>query len=164
MAETATSITLRYATPADDVFLFELYASTRGDELTAVSWNEQQREIFLRSQFNVQQRTYPDADNQIILLNEREVGRILTKRTQESVLLVDISILPEFRNRGIGTKLIKDLFREATDSAKSIRLHVLASNAARRLYERLGFVAVDAESSLGAQAYVEMIWLPTVTS
>jgi ribosomal protein S18 acetylase RimI-like enzyme len=97
-------------------------------------------------------------------LNEREVGRILTKRTQESVLLVDISILPEFRNRGIGTKLIKDLFREATDSAKSIRLHVLASNAARRLYERLGFVAVDAESRLGAQAYVEMIWLPTVTS
>lgn len=165
MTEAATLVTLRPATPDDGEFLFALYASGRSEELAAVNWTEQQREIFLRAQFNVQRRTYPDADNQIVLSNEREVGRILLSRTQQAVLLVDISIVPEFRNEGIGTKLIKDLFKEATTSAKPIRLHVLASNSARRLYERLGFVAVGSESAgIGVQAYLEMIWLPEVTS
>jgi ribosomal protein S18 acetylase RimI-like enzyme len=48
--------------------------------------------------------------------------------------------LPEYRNSGIGTSLVKDLMIEADESGKPLRLQVERLNEpARRLYERLGF-------------------------
>ena len=161
----AKVITLRPATVDDEAFLFQLYASTRSDELAALGWNDQQRETFLRMQYDMQRRVYPEADNYIVLLEGREVGRFMSKRTEEEFLLVDITILPEFRNHGIGTKVIRDHQAEATLNAKPIRLHVLASNFAKRLYERLGFVLIDGDdaSISGAKAYLHMIWVPLTT-
>ncbi len=163
--EDAKVIALRPATVDDERFLFELYASTRGDELAALGWNDQQRETFLRMQYNMQRRVYPEADNYIVLLQGREVGRFLSKRSEEEFHLVDITILPEFRNHGIGTKVIRDHQEEATLNAKPIRLHVLASNFAKRLYERLGFVLIDGDDAdiSGAKAYLHMIWVPPTT-
>lgn len=163
--EDAKVITLRSATVDDEAFLFELYASTRSDELAALGWNDQQRETFLRMQYDIQRRVYPEADNYIVLLQGREVGRFMLKRSEEELLLVDITILPAFRNHGIGTKLIRDRQEEATLNAKPIRLHVLASNFAKRLYERLGFVLIDGDYAniSGAKAYLHMIWVPPTT-
>lgn len=165
MDEVSSSVSLRPATVADDSFLLALYASTRSEEFAGVGWNEQQTQAFLQMQFEAQRRCYPEADNRIILLHERAVGRIMVDRSEEAMLLVDISLLPEFRNAGIGTRLLRDLLNEATVAATPVRLHVLASNAARRLYERLGFTPIMDESSSigGARAYLEMTWVPAVS-
>jgi ribosomal protein S18 acetylase RimI-like enzyme len=47
--------------------------------------------------------------------------------------------LPEFRNRGIGGRLLRDLQEEAASAGKRVGIHVEKQNPARRLYERLGF-------------------------
>ena len=58
------------------------------------------------------------------------------------IRLVDISLLPEFRNRGLGTSLLRDLFTEAEAAGKPLTIHVEKFNPAMRLYQRLGFVRV----------------------
>lgn len=130
--------------PNDEAFLFEVYASTRRAEMAAWGWAPAQQDAFLRMQFMAQHRAYaaqyPDADQRIIQYNGQRAGRILVARLDQEILLVDIALLPEFRQRGLGTALIKELQAEAAAAGKTLRLHVLKDNPAYRLYQRLGFV------------------------
>lgn len=150
------TITLRPATAEDDAFLFQVYASTRSAELEGLNWDDNQKNAFITMQFNAQRASYGEGDNQIILLNGRPVGRILVRRTAAAISLVDIAILTEARNAGIGSSLIKDLLAEADLADKPVKLHVLSASPARRLYERLGFSWIVDDGM-----YTEMNWLPT---
>jgi ribosomal protein S18 acetylase RimI-like enzyme len=86
----------------------------------------------------------------ILLIDEEDAGYWNVVESEEEVFLHLVVLLPEFRNRGIGTKLITDLLR---DSIKPVRLQVLKVNPARELYERLGFrICADKET------YYEMIY------
>jgi len=152
----AESVTLRGATPADQDFLRALFASTRGDELAALALDPKQAAAFIEMQFNVQQQSYgaryPTAQNSIILIDDRPVGRMLINRTDEAIRLVDIALLNDCRNRGVGSFLIRGLLDEAAASHKPLQLSVHKFNPAARLYERLGFVRV---ADTGAQFKME---------
>jgi GNAT superfamily N-acetyltransferase len=153
------NLCLRDATPDDEAFLFEVYASTRMEELAATGWDDNQKRAFLKMQFLVRERSYALVDNKIILLNERPVGRMMVDRGEEAILLRDIALLTEYRNAGIGSFLIRNLIEEAAAAGKPIRLHVVASSPAVRLYERLGF----ANCSTEPVAYLEMKWVPATS-
>jgi ribosomal protein S18 acetylase RimI-like enzyme len=137
-------LTLRPFIPEDPEFLFQLYASTRQQEVAAFGWPPAQQEAFLRMQLNAQKRSYemgyPGADHQLILIDDQPAGRILVFRDKDSQRLVDIALLPEYRNRGIGTQLLRDLIGNCENEGLPLRLHVTKINPARHLYERLGFV------------------------
>jgi GNAT superfamily N-acetyltransferase len=152
-------ITLRPEDSHDEAFLYLLYASTRAEEVAAWGWDETQQEAFLRMQFNAQRQSYewqyPLAERRIILRDGEPAGRMIVHRADEEFLLVDIAILPEHRNSGIGAALIKGLLDEAALARKPVRLHVGRVNPARRLYERLGFVCI---SDTGT--YFSMEWRP----
>jgi ribosomal protein S18 acetylase RimI-like enzyme len=139
----ARPVGLRPVTPEDEAFLYAVYAGTRREEVAAWGWDAAQQEAFLKMQFTAQQRSYqlqyPEAEHQVITLGGRPVGRIMVLRTAAEVLLIDIALLPESRRAGVGTALIEDLLEEAARSGKPVRLQVLKSNPARRLYQRLGF-------------------------
>lgn len=147
---------LREATPEDEPFLLELYASTRIEELEGLGWNEEQKRAFIKMQFTARERTYPKVDNRIILLNGCPVGRMMVDRGDASILLRDIALLTEYRNAGIGSRLITELMKDAASVGKPIQLHVVATSPAVRLYERLGFKKTGAETA----AYLEMKWVP----
>ena len=136
------------ARPGDEDFLFRLYASTREEEISAWGWNQAQQEAFLRMQYNAQRRwydmAYPGAGHRLILDNAEPIGRILVHRAAGRIELVDISLLSEHRNRGIGTALLRELIEESRKSRASVRLQVLRNNeGAIRLYRRLGFAIVN---------------------
>ena len=162
MPDEQVNIVLREASPDDEPFLLELYASTRREELAGLGWGEDQKRLFLRMQFLARERSFARGDHRIVLLNERPVGRLLVDRTGPSILLIDIAFLPEYRNAGIGTRLIEDLKQEATAGGKPIALHVLASSPAVRLYERLGFRRSGTETAY-EEAYLEMTWVPATS-
>jgi len=149
------TLSLREATPEDEPFLLDVYASTRLEELEGFGWSDEQKHAFIRMQFLARERVYPRVDNRIILFEGRPVGRMLVDRSDKLILLRDIALLTEFRNAGIGSRLIKDLMKEASSAGKPIQLHVMASSPAARLYERLGFVRTG-----GDNAYLEMQWVP----
>lgn len=149
---------LRPVSADDDAFMREVYASTRADELTLVPWNDEQKEAFLQMQFHAQathyQQHYPAAEYQVIeRADGLPIGRLIIDRSGNSILLMDIALLPEFRNRGIGTAIIQDLMAEAIPTNRPIVLHVEIFNPAMRLYERFGFVK---QSEQGV--YHEMVW------
>ncbi|BAY85924.1 GCN5-related N-acetyltransferase [Calothrix parasitica NIES-267] len=56
---------------------------------------------------------------------------------------LSIAVLPEYRNQGIGTRLILDLLEIITDLYPAISLSVSSENPALRLYQRLDFEVVS---------------------
>lgn len=153
---------LRLSLPEDREFLFRLYASTREHELSAFGWPPAQQEAFLRMQFNAQQQwysaTYSTAENQIIEQASEPIGRIIVQREPGIWRLVDISLLSEHRGRGIGGELIRALIKECGLSSAVLRLQVLNTNPAQRLYSRLGFIKTGED-----QIYTQMELRPQKT-
>ncbi|NUM53139.1 MAG: GNAT family N-acetyltransferase [Candidatus Hydrogenedentes bacterium] len=60
----------------------------------------------------------------------------------EDVPEISVALLPEFRNRGVGSRLIKHLIDYATGKYPALSLSVVDSNPAIRLYDRFGFQRV----------------------
>jgi len=153
------SITLRECLPEDNAFLQAVYFSTRADEICHLGWSAAQQEAFVKMQYHAQHRSYlmqfPAADYRVVQRSAVDVGRLIVDRSSDVVRLVDISLLPEHRNAGLGAGLIQDLQAEAARAGKPVMLHVGGLSRALRLYERLGF-AKTAEGEI----YLEMTWRP----
>ncbi len=152
-------VALRPATAEDTGFLDAVFASTRAEEMALVDWTSGQNAAFLRMQADLQRRSYrtqfPLAQDQVILHGGIPAGRIMVDRSGGALLLIDLALLPEHRDAGIGTALIRDLQTEATSAGKPVRLHVEPGNPARRLYERLGFEEIGTHV-----LYAAMEWRP----
>ena len=136
-------MTLRRAVDADLPFLLHLYASTREEELAVVDWPPGQKEAFLRQQFEAQhawyREQYPGASFDVVALDGEPVGRLYVARWERELRIVDVSLLPAWRNQGIGRRLLAALFAEADGAGKAVSIHVERFNPALRLYARLGF-------------------------
>ena len=117
-------VSLRAVAPEDEEFLLRVYAGTREDELARVPWSEEQKDAFVRQQSAAQRREYdahyPAAEYDVILLDGRPAGRVWVGRDDAEIHLLDIALLREAQNCGVGTN---------TD--------------AMRFYGRLGFVAFE---------------------
>jgi GNAT superfamily N-acetyltransferase len=135
------AVLLRPAQAEDEDFLYELYCSSVGGDLTALDGAH--REVILRMQFNAQHQSYkaefPRAEHQIIMLDGRVIGRVLVERTENEHRGVDIALMPGERGGGIGRMLIQELLDEAASAGKPFRISVVRTNPAMHLYNRLGF-------------------------
>ncbi|HEY9231880.1 MAG TPA: GNAT family N-acetyltransferase [Blastocatellia bacterium] len=145
-------VSLRDATPDDDEFLVRLYSTIREPELALTNWSAAQRDAFIRMQFAAQQvhyRThYPTGIHEIILLDGQPVGRLYWADLKDELHFLDITVMPEYRNRGIGTPLIERLLERAAASDKPARIFVESFNPSLRLFERLGFTNIKADGHL----------------
>jgi GNAT superfamily N-acetyltransferase len=134
---------LRPIGPDDRPFLRRVYGSTRTEELAPIPWTENEKAAFLDSQFVAQDRhyreNYPTDRFCVVLADGEEAGRLYVTRGAEELRIVDISLLPEYRRRGIGTTLLCALLDEAAEGGIPARIHVERFNPALQLYERLGF-------------------------
>lgn len=137
--------TLRPAGATDNDFLFRVYASTRREELAVTGWTEAQVDLFLRQQFEAQDRHYRQhyscARFDIVQCGGSDAGRLYVDRS-DGLHLIDIALLPAYRGRGLGGAILRRLAAEADQAKVSMNLHVEAHNPARRVYDRLGFVPV----------------------
>lgn len=137
-------ISLRPVTDADDDFLFSVYASTRAEEMSRVPWSPEQKDSFVRMQYAAQKRHYPAqypgaAHDIIILADGTAVGRIYLDRAGEELHILDITVLPEYRNAGIGSWLLRQVLDEAATKNKPVTIYLENFNPSLRLFERLGF-------------------------
>ena len=151
------TVVLRPVEPTDQPFLLKLYATSREKELAQVEWVEGQREVFLQWQFEMQQCEYesrfPASRHDVIVVDGADAGRMWVGADETQVRLLDIAILPDYQNRGVGTVLIKQLIEEVRASNKRLRHMVFVYNDdAHRFYERLGFVVIE---DLGGYKHME---------
>lgn len=148
---------LRPETDDDRAFLRELYGSTRAMEMGIVRWSEDEKRAFLDMQFHAQttyyRDCYPDCAFLVIELDGERAGRLYIERDDEAIHLVDIALLPAWRGRGIGGRLMAEILGEARASGKRVSIYVEYFNPARHLYDRLGFRALDTNG-----VYLRMVW------
>jgi ribosomal protein S18 acetylase RimI-like enzyme len=152
-------ITLRPVSAADDDLVFSCYASTRAAELEAVPWSTEQKEVFVRMQYTAQKQHYaaefPRASHDIIYADQQPVGRIYMDRNAEALHILDITVLPQHRNQGTGSTLLRRLLDEARQIGKPVTIYVESFNPSLRLFSSLGFQK-DHEKGL----HLLMKWQP----
>ena len=150
---TARVVLIPVKLPDDEQFLEQIYFCSRQEDLALWSsaLGEDQAKNLLKMQYRGQKNQYladfPSADHDIIVFDEIPVGRFLTARNEREIRGVDLSILPEYRNLGIGTFLFENSFKEASETNRSFVFRVLKTNRALRLYQRLGCRIVTDEGS-----------------
>jgi ribosomal protein S18 acetylase RimI-like enzyme len=136
-------ISFRPESPDDCEFLFRLYASTRQQEMQIVPWSAEEKERFLRQQFDAQtshyKKNYLGAEYSIILLDGVPVGRLYLHQHPGDLRIMDIALSPESRGSGIGGLLLREILDRAAREGNVVSIHVEQFNPALRLYERLGF-------------------------
>ncbi|PYT00795.1 MAG: GNAT family N-acetyltransferase [Acidobacteria bacterium] len=136
--------------PDDERFLQHLYFSSRGDLHGLFADEHQMRQLLLmqyKAQATSYSRQFPSAEHDIIMLDEDPIGRLIIDRDAKAARLIDITLLPESRNLGIGT-LILTRFSELFASLElEFELSVQRTNPARQLYERLGFKLVGEDET-----------------
>jgi ribosomal protein S18 acetylase RimI-like enzyme len=134
---------LRPATDADRAFLVELYASVREPELALVPWDEATVRAFVEQQYAAQdmhyREHYPGATLDVVEVDGERAGRLYVHRGAGDMRIMDIALLPAFRGRGLGTRLLHALIEEAERGALKLSIHVEVGNPARALYARVGF-------------------------
>jgi len=155
------SYQLRAALPDDLAFQAALYASTRQEELDAAQVPAEQREPFLAQQFMAQmvhyQQFYPAGEWAIIESDGERAGRLILDRAADHYHIMDIALMPEFRGRGIGTAILREIVAEATSKQLPVRLFAYTKERALSLYHRLGFADVNDDG-----IHTELVWEPTL--
>lgn len=141
--------------------LSAIYASTRIPELEQTDWTDEQKKVFTDHQFYAQhdyyQKVYPDAVYNAIVMDDKMIGRLYVNLQHPAdIRIIDIALLPEYRNQSIGTSILKDLQQYCDRVKKTLSIHVEQFNPAKNLYERLGFIHAETYD----QVYILMKWTP----
>jgi GNAT superfamily N-acetyltransferase len=79
------------------------------------------------------------ASTRHIVLEERRVGFFVTKHQEDHLLLDHLYIKPSHQGLGIGTEILRAVFREADLLSLPIRVGALRESDSNRFYERHGF-------------------------
>jgi len=143
----------RPALAGDEKFLRALFMESR-PELHALP------APLVDLQMRAQRRQYsadaPDSVERVVELDQVPVGRCWVARSAPAHRVLDLSIAGTYRNRGLGTRLLRGFQAEAAGDGVPLHLAVWGGNTgARRLYARLGFTQIAATAG-----YLELQWTP----
>ena len=133
---------LRPCTEADDAFVYDVFCTTWESEVAALP-NQNLAQHVLRIQHIAQERRfqnrYPSYQRFIVVEDDDLAGRLYVHETGSAIHVIDLTLLPRFQNRGIGTRVFRDLFAQATSEDRSITLRVPRRNEhATLFYSSLG--------------------------
>ncbi len=126
-------ITTRQVTEADYDFLSALRIEAMKGYIEEVyGWDEEFQQDYFRKSFKPEHK-------RIIQCGGIDMGMYYVVEEDDSYVIKRIEIFREYQNRGIGTKILRDLLKRAKQQKKAVRLRVFKINPAQRLYQRLGF-------------------------
>ena len=154
-------VTFRPIAPDDMDFLLRVYGSTREEEMAmVVDWTAEQKDAFVRSQFEAQHGWYQDhyrgrSSTSSWSTAFRPAGSTSIGGSARSGWSTSPSS-PSSARGGIGTSLLRDLLAEGEAAGKPVTIHVEVFNPAMRLYERLGFLPIEERGP-----YRLMEWKPS---
>lgn len=127
--------------------LEQLYITLRWPEFALLAMPDEGKRTLLGLQFQAQRSQYRARYPQVLFLIVRigaaPVGRLYLGEAEGDIHVLDIALLAELRNRGLGRALLAAVIDQARAAGGGVRLHVDKSNPAQRLYQRLGFAVSD---------------------
>ncbi|WP_091102913.1 GNAT family N-acetyltransferase [Nonomuraea pusilla] len=125
---------LRAATAADVETLAELRATVLRADLERVGRYDAHR---------VRQRlrdSFSPLHTSVIMTGGELAGCVTVRPAEGGRLLEHFYLAPRHQGRGLGSAVLRTLMERADEQRAAVRLQVLQGSAARRLYERHGFV------------------------
>ncbi|MFI6699919.1 GNAT family N-acetyltransferase [Streptomyces sp. NPDC050509] len=136
---------LRAATAADVEPVAELRATVMRADLERLGrYDEHRVRQRLRDSFSTEHTSIivtAEADDADADAGEGAVAGCLTLRpTPAGLLLEHFYLAPHHQGHGLGSAVLRTVLRRADERNTPVRLNVLQGSAARRLYERHGFV------------------------
>jgi ribosomal protein S18 acetylase RimI-like enzyme len=100
-------------------------------------WDEARQDVFFDT-------VWRHGGMQVVECDGHRCGYLLVDEHADEVVVGEIVLHPDVHGRGIGTRLLRDVFAVG----KPVRLQVLHENRrARALYERLGFTQTGSTST-----------------
>ncbi len=149
---------LRSLTANDMPQLQRIYASSRSDEPLLNLWPQEHLPAFLQSQCHAQHQHYTQhyagAEFKLLEMDGQLAGRLYWQCQPNALRLIEITLLPEFRARGVGTLLVQHLQAVAAQHRLPMALQVACTNQrALALYQRLGFALGDTDGVFYAMQY-----------
>jgi len=125
---------LRAATDADLEAMMRIGPQGLRPHVEALQgWDEAEHEAGFR-------RHFVPAQISIVELAGDAVGYFKLLELDDHCFLEGIYLAAEARGRGLGTRILEDLADGCAQTGKPLRLQVIRTNPARRLYRRLGFI------------------------
>lgn len=135
--------------------------SSRPSTSSDASWIAELRAVVLRPDLErlgrfdpvrVRQRfldAFEPRFSRMIVAEGVDVGTIAVRPAADAAWIEHFYLAPEWQGRGLGGAVLADSLAQAQDAASPVtyRLNVLQGSAARRLYERHGFV-VESEDDV----------------
>ncbi len=92
-------------------------------------------------QWNDLRTSFPQLEHRLVVCSGVRCGYLGIRRSETSIFMVKLYLLPAYQNQGIGTAIMGGLMEEARAAGKPLQLYVLPVNeAAKRFYERIGLV------------------------
>ena len=79
----------------------------------------------------------------------------LAAQARHDLGVIDLALLPDYRNQGVGTLLIQRLQQQARSASIRLHVQVIRFNRAVNLFERLGFRRTSETGT-----HFQMEWLP----
>ncbi len=85
--------------------------------MAQIPWTDEAKRIFLDDQFRLQTEHYnthlPSRSFLIVEQNGQPIGRLYVHEGTQTVYVMDITLLPPNRNRGIGGMLMRQVIETA---------------------------------------------------
>lgn len=124
-------------TPADEARYEEIFRLHETLFRTLIEpiwgWHESWQRPNFRSNWEA-------CDTSVIVVDGKVIGYLQTLQTPDHLQLKNVGLLPPYRGRGIGRKLVEDVQKAARTLGLPVVLSVFATNPdAVHFYERMGF-------------------------
>jgi ribosomal protein S18 acetylase RimI-like enzyme len=157
-AEDKAAAVLRQEKPSDADFLAAVFRANALDLYGAAGPAlEPMIPLQYRSQVQTYAMAYPDALSEIVLSSDQPAGRLLTHRNAESIHVVDIAILPGWRQKGLARAALGVVQQRAAAAGLAVTAQIIVTNTASlALFGSLGFSISPPDG--GAQVMCR--WMP----
>jgi ribosomal protein S18 acetylase RimI-like enzyme len=141
----------RAETAADGPFLAALHDSVKAAEFAMLPVDEPTRRQLLDMQFRAMTTNYraefPQGRFTVITLDEAPIGRLITDSSPDRFHIVHIALLPEWRQRRIGTLLMTRVLEAPRSRGARCEATVAVDNVvSQRVWSRLGFAERERDS------------------
>ena len=145
--------TLRPAEPKDAEFLFNVIL----EAMKPVSTFLRTEAFDYDKEFKEHLKKFESEKVNVIQCEGKDIGRLRVVRSEDSIYIGGIQLLPSFQGLGIGTAIMSDLIRESEQLGIPILLEVhYVNEAALSFYTKLGFKEVNR-----LEKKLEMKYIPT---
>ena len=130
---------LRPASSGDLRFLFAVRrVALRAYVEQTTGWDDAEQRA-------IADREFAELPYAVVEENGRPVGYVCVIHERDHDFIEEIALLPEAQGRGNGTRLLRDILRDAQGRGVPVRLSVFLTNPAQALYARLGFTVLRTE-------------------